>query len=455
MQIRDRIKELRRVPASELIPNPKNWRTHPVAQQDALRGVLAEVGYADALIARETPEGLMLVDGHLRAETTPDSDVPVLVLDIDEAEADLMLATLDPLAAMAGRDEERLTELLSTVSSDNATVNALLQTLANGYEPLTLLEAEPEPVEDPGPQIDRADELREKWQTERGQVWEVGRHRLMCGDATDEVQVIGLCGEITGIFTSPPYAEQRKAQYGGIPSGEYVAWWESVQTACRPVLTPDANWFLNIKPHVEATGCRSTYVMRLVLAMADWGWAYIDEFCWLRGGVPKAVKYRFKNAFEPVYQFAQSPKGFKFRPEAVKHDSYNVPVPRGPGVGDTNWAGLQGSTASTQQGYGDGMFGVATMVGEAYPSNVIRAFSNNIALNHPAAFAVKLVEFFMLGFSDIGDSWYDPFIGSGTTMVAAEQLGRICYGMEIEPKYVAVTLERMAGMGLEPKAVKD
>jgi hypothetical protein len=145
MQIRDRIKELRRVPASELIPNPKNWRVHPTAQQDALRGVLAEVGYADALIARETPEGLMLVDGHLRAETTPDSDVPVLVLDINEAEADLMLATLDPLAAMAGRDEERLAELLSTVSSDNATVNALLQTLANGYEPLTL----PEPQTDP------------------------------------------------------------------------------------------------------------------------------------------------------------------------------------------------------------------------------------------------------------------------------------------------------------------
>ena len=146
MQIRDRIKELRRVPASELIPNPKNWRTHPVAQQDALRGVLAEVGYADALIARETPEGLMLVDGHLRAETTPDADVPVLVLDINAAEADLMLATLDPLAAMAGRDEERLSELLSTVSSDNDTVNALLQTLANGYEPLTI--ADPEPVTD-------------------------------------------------------------------------------------------------------------------------------------------------------------------------------------------------------------------------------------------------------------------------------------------------------------------
>jgi len=129
MQIRDRIKELRRVPASELLPNPKNWRTHPVAQQDALRGVLAEVGYADALLARETPEGLMLVDGHLRAETTPDADVPVLVLDIDEAEADLMLATLDPLAAMAGRDVDALADLVGSLDVENESIRQLLRSL--------------------------------------------------------------------------------------------------------------------------------------------------------------------------------------------------------------------------------------------------------------------------------------------------------------------------------------
>ena len=81
MKIRDRIKEFRRVPASLLQPNPKNWRTHPQAQQDALKGILAEVGFADALLARETPEGgLMLIDGHLRAETASDALVPVLIL---------------------------------------------------------------------------------------------------------------------------------------------------------------------------------------------------------------------------------------------------------------------------------------------------------------------------------------------------------------------------------------
>src|SRR5262245_2519353 len=101
--IRDRIVELRRVPASSLLPSPHNWRTHSQAQQDALQGVLDEVGYADALIAREREDGaLELIDGHLRKDTTPDAVVPVLVLDVTADEADKLLLTLDPLAAMAG-----------------------------------------------------------------------------------------------------------------------------------------------------------------------------------------------------------------------------------------------------------------------------------------------------------------------------------------------------------------
>lgn len=126
MQIRDRIRELRRVRASELRPNPKNWRTHSQSQQDALRGVLAEVGYADALLAREMEDGsLMLVDGHLRAETTPEQDVPVLVLDVTESEADKILATLDPLAGMAERDDEKLRALMASVAINNEIINAL------------------------------------------------------------------------------------------------------------------------------------------------------------------------------------------------------------------------------------------------------------------------------------------------------------------------------------------
>lgn len=130
MKIKDRIRELRRVRAGDLIPNPKNWRTHPRTQQDALRGVLSEIGYVDALLARETPEGLMLIDGHLRAEITPDVEVPVLVLDVTEAEATTILATLDPLAAMAGTDNAALEAILDQVKTDSDAVQQMLAELA-------------------------------------------------------------------------------------------------------------------------------------------------------------------------------------------------------------------------------------------------------------------------------------------------------------------------------------
>jgi ParB-like chromosome segregation protein Spo0J len=130
MKIRDRIKSLRRVRAGDLIPNPRNWRTHPQEQQDALRGVLAEVGYADALLVREAPEGLVLIDGHLRAGLDPEAKVPVLVLDVTAEEADKIMLTLDPLAAMAEADQQRLEELLREIETGSDAVQSLLNSLA-------------------------------------------------------------------------------------------------------------------------------------------------------------------------------------------------------------------------------------------------------------------------------------------------------------------------------------
>ena len=131
MTFRDRIRELRHVPAKDLRPNPKNWRTHPKAQADALRGVLAEIGLADACLARELPDGsLMLIDGHLRAETAVDSVLPVLVLDVTEEEADRLLLVFDPLSSMAGTDKQRLDELLRCVQTGSEAVAEMLEDLA-------------------------------------------------------------------------------------------------------------------------------------------------------------------------------------------------------------------------------------------------------------------------------------------------------------------------------------
>jgi hypothetical protein len=149
MTIRDRILELRRVQARELRVNPKNWRKHPARQQAALRGLLEEIGYAGALLARETDDdALELIDGHLRAETTPDELVPVLVLDVTEKEADMLLATHDPLAAMAETDDEALAALLANLETDDARVEQLLAELAMAHAGAEL------PPLPPAPEID-------------------------------------------------------------------------------------------------------------------------------------------------------------------------------------------------------------------------------------------------------------------------------------------------------------
>lgn len=150
MTIRDRIKELRRVPASELVPNPKNWRTHPEAQKQALAGVLAEIGIADAVLARELPDGrLMLLDGHLRLEAMGDEVLPVLVLDVDEVEGDKILATLDPLAAMAEADATRLDELLRDVQTGSQALADMLTEMAEDAG-ITPPDFDPATAEDQG-----------------------------------------------------------------------------------------------------------------------------------------------------------------------------------------------------------------------------------------------------------------------------------------------------------------
>lgn len=132
MLIRDRIRELRRVKAGLLRPSSKNWRAHPSRQRDAMLGMLAEVGYADALLVRQLDDGtLELIDGHLRAELTPEMEVPVLVLDVSAAEADKLLALHDPLAAMAETNFAALSNLVAQVDTENAAVQRLLDQLAN------------------------------------------------------------------------------------------------------------------------------------------------------------------------------------------------------------------------------------------------------------------------------------------------------------------------------------
>lgn len=147
--IRDRIRELRRVRADSLRANPRNWRKHPTQQRSAMARVLEEVGYADALIVRELTDGaLEILDGHLRAETTPDVEVPVLVVDLNDCEAAVVLATHDPLAAMAESDGRLLQELLQSAELQIAAMNDVFARLTGTKDELpTLPDVEPPTLE--------------------------------------------------------------------------------------------------------------------------------------------------------------------------------------------------------------------------------------------------------------------------------------------------------------------
>jgi hypothetical protein len=146
-------------------------------QADALKALLREIGIANALLTRElSDQRLMLIDGHLRADVMPEQEVTVLVLDVNEEEADKLLISLDPLAAMATADSERLNELLETVRSDDPAILALLDGI-RAKEDLLLQDLDG--LGDPEPQLDKVDELRSKFGTASGQLWHAGPHRLV------------------------------------------------------------------------------------------------------------------------------------------------------------------------------------------------------------------------------------------------------------------------------------
>jgi len=427
---RDRIKSLRRVRVKDLRANPKNWRTHPDSQRSAMAGVLEQVGYADAILARETSDGLEIIDGHLRAELSPESKIPVLILDVDEAEADVILATHDPLAAMATTDAGKLADLLEGMRFDSDAAAAMAESLAKAEG----VEQSAEVVEDevPEPPVDPI--------TQPGDLWLLGDHRLLCGDARNADDVATLLGgpKVNLAFTSPPYASQRKydetTAFKPIPPDDYVEWFESVQANVKRFLADDGSWFVNIKPCADGLDT-SLYVFDLVCAhVRNWGWHFATEFCWERMGIPQQVTRRFKNQFEPIFQFAMA--DWKIRPETVRHPSESVPQAMGVGAGDTNAAKRQGRGACAVEGND-------LVPGFAFPGNRIPPHTgSHTALGHAAAFPVGLPSFFIAAYTDGGDLVYDPFLGSGTTLIAAEQLGRKCYGLEISPAYCDVIVNR-------------
>jgi DNA modification methylase len=415
IQFRDRIRELRRVKAKDLVRNPKNWRRHPKAQESALRGLLVELGYADVLLARELSDGrLMLIDGHLRAKITPDALVPVLVLDLTEQEADKLLATLDPLAGMAETDFERLRALLATIQTDSEAVKELLKRTAGDrlweiLHPGEVSEAEVSP--------DQADELRRKWATEPGQLWLIDRHRIICGDCRGPAVVARLWADggppFRTIWTDPPY---------GVDYASKNAYLNRTDRGNR-IQKPIAN--------DHAGDADALFGRALELARE---WALEGAGCYAT--VPAGPRL-------PAFIDALNKSGFTFRQSLVWVKQQFV-------IGMSDYHHRHELVLYGWLGNGPHYF-----TEDRTQDSVFEVDRPRVSDLHPTTKPVELIARMIANSSRPGEVIYDPFSGSGSTLVAAHQLGRIGYGCEIDAGYLAVTLERLSLLGLKPQLVDE
>lgn len=437
------VNEQRRL--GELIPWARNPRQIDTEQAQRLTESVEEFGQVETIAVDKNNS---VYNGHQRLKTLLAQHGPDYVVDVRVASRPLSEKEREKLTVYLHHSAAGAWDLGELATWDHADLAAwgfdvdLLPALDNNAEGG---EGGEGAAGDP-------DELAQKWGTSNGQIWQVGPHFLICGDCRDGgtwrrlLRAAGLEG-VQGVVTSPPYAEQRKDVYGSVPADQYVDWWEALQGLVKGHLAPDGSFFVNIKEHSD-DGQRNLYVKDLVIAMVRrWGWAWIDEFCWERGGIPgdPASMGRFKNQWEPIFWFAHEPRP-KFRPD-------NVMVESDAAILDQNYV----SNAAKAQGKGgDAAMGKRKRgKGLAYPGNRVK-FGQAEATGHEAAYPTTLPEFFIKGFSDEGDAWADPFLGSGTTILAAHNTGRKGLGIEQQPRYLGIILERLlAETGVQPVLVEN
>ncbi len=263
-------------------------------------------------------------------------------------------------------------------------------------------------------------------------------NKILPGDAKTQLNQIED-DSIDLIVTSPPYADQRKSTYGGISPEEYLNWFLPIGRQLRRVLKPSGTFILNIKEKV-VDGERSTYVMELILAMRKQGWLWTEEFIWhKKNSHPGKWPNRFRDSWERLLQFNKQ-RDFKMNQEAVM-------VPMGDWAKSRlrNLSETDKTRDNSRVGSGFGK-NISNWVGRtmAYPSNVLHLATECNNKNHSAAFPEELPEWFIKLFTDGDDTVLDPFMGSGTTVIVANRLGRNAIGIEIVPEYVEMVKEKLA-----------
>jgi site-specific DNA-methyltransferase (adenine-specific)/site-specific DNA-methyltransferase (cytosine-N4-specific) len=251
------------------------------------------------------------------------------------------------------------------------------------------------------------------------------------------------------IFTSPPYADQRKNTYGGIHPDEYVEWFLPISEELLRVLKPTGTFILNIKEKV-ADGERSTYVMELIIAMRKQGWLWTEEFIWHKKNCyPGKWPNRFRDAWERLLQFNKNKK-FNMYQEEVMVPMGDWSKARLKNLSDTD---KQRDNSKVGSGFGKNISNWVNR-DKAFPTNVLHLATECNNKNHSAAFPEELPEWFIKLFTKTNDIVLDPFMGSGTTNIVANRLSRNSIGIEIIKEYYDMVRSQINPVDLvlfEPK----
>jgi DNA modification methylase len=410
------------VPVGQIAPHPRNPRKGAV---EAIDESIRENGFYGAVVAQKSTS-LILAGRHRweRAQGLGIAAVPVIWVDVDDATALRIIAADNRTSDMAGYDAQALAELLESVRTDTGGFSgtgydeaAFNEILALAGDAILAASGVAAVVEDEPPQIDRAEELLAKWPVERGQVWEIGKHRLMCGDSTDQSDVNTLMrGERAGLMnTDPPYGinydsadlHEHGVSFARIKNDErhdadIQQFLEKVFTVALTALNPDAAWYL----------WHAMLTQGFFAAAAAAAAAHVilhRQIIWVK---PVLVFGRGQYHWKHELCFMGWVKGFEPPDYGAGHNERNQ---------TTIWE-----------------------VGRV--SN-----SDRKEFSHSTPKPVELFSIPITKHLKRGELCYEPFAGSGPQFVAAEQLQRRCYGLEIEPKYCAVILERMQKLGLTPK----
>ena len=409
--------DIQQVKLSEMRPAPYNPREMSAAALKGLERSLERFGYVEPIVWNKRTGNI--VGGNHRyklLQEKGDEEATVVVVDYDEVTekaANISLNNPGITGTYTGELQPLLDELrVDLPEFEDLQLAELIDPLAyESTEGLTDPDEVPEPPAEPI--------------TKRGDVITLGNHRLVCGDATsaEDVDALMQGGPVPLVFTSPPYTDQRTYNIGEFDWDELM---NGTTDQIFRVLANPGSAVINLGPS-HKDGAVDFYWNDWLARCADQGWPVFGMYVWDKGyGMPGNWNGRLAPTHEFLFHFKQGKIQARKWVESKTIDNGSTKRFRQPD------GTLREATSPDKVGQGSHV-----------PDSVVRVHRQSGGMaNHPAPFSVEFAEFGIYTWSDVGDVVYDPFGGSGSTMIAAERTGRHGRLMEIDPLYCDIVVNR-------------